>query len=225
MLFDKFKGKKSEDAPEPDSMTLELYEEAEIDALEEYICEKYGEFTNVFHEIISPDIHVDIAIIPPSEEQDYYTLVTMGMGAHKMNVPSELAEYNLERAELVIYLPKDWNFDVQDEIWYWPLRWLKILARLPIEQDTWLGFGHTVPSGDPLAEDVLFNCIMLIDGDEAAVGEDKKVNFYTLLPLYEEEMQFKISKNADALLELFEKEKIPYPPVVDKNRKNLCGNC
>ena len=31
----------------------------------------------------------------PSEERDYCTLVTMGMGAHRMNVPEELAEYKL----------------------------------------------------------------------------------------------------------------------------------
>ena len=34
----------------------------------------------------------------------YYTLVTMGMGAHRMNVPKELAEYKLERAELALSL-------------------------------------------------------------------------------------------------------------------------
>ena len=58
-----------------------------------------------------------------SEERDYYTLVTMGMGAHRMNVPEELAEYKLERAELAIALPPDWKLDeesLKDERWYWP---------------------------------------------------------------------------------------------------------
>ena len=44
----------------------------------------FGEVENVFHELVSPDIHVDICIVPPSEKRDYYTLVTMGMGAHRM---------------------------------------------------------------------------------------------------------------------------------------------
>ena len=30
---------------------------------------------------------IHICIVPPPEERDYYTLVTMGMGAHRMNVP------------------------------------------------------------------------------------------------------------------------------------------
>lgn len=220
MFFDMFKKKKvSHKKQYP-----EVYEENEIDTLEEYIIDKYGNFTNVFHEIVSPDIHVDIAIIPPRKERDYYTLITMGMGAHKMNVPAELSKYNLERAELIINLPKNWNLqNTNDEICYWPLRWLKILARLPIEQDTWLGFGHTVPSDGPVAEDVLFSCMLLIgDGSKVTVSKDKHINFYTIVPIYEEEMQYKFKNEAEGLLGLFEKNGISYPPVVDKNRKNVC---
>ena len=33
---------------------------------------------------------------------------------------------------------------MKDEKWYWPIRLLKSLARLPIASDTWLGFGHTM---------------------------------------------------------------------------------
>ena len=48
-----------------------------------------------------------------------------------MNVPEELAEYKLERAELAIALPADWKLDqesMQDERWYWPIRLLKVLG-------------------------------------------------------------------------------------------------
>ena len=40
---------------------------------------------NVFHELVSPDIHVDICVVPPLRSGTYCTLVTMGMGAHRMN--------------------------------------------------------------------------------------------------------------------------------------------
>lgn len=48
----------------------------------------------------------------------------MGMCAHRMHVPEELAEYKLERAELVIALPPDWKLDgesMKEERWYWPM--------------------------------------------------------------------------------------------------------
>ena len=118
----------------------EVYSEDEMSAIEQHIKNTFGEFENVFHELVSPDIHVDICVVPPSE-------VTMGMGAHRMNVPEELAEYKLERAELAIALPPDWKLDeesLKDERWYWPIGLLKVLARLPISNDTWLGFGHTM---------------------------------------------------------------------------------
>ena len=52
-----------------------------MEAVEGHIQQYFGKFENVFHELVSPDIHVDICVVPPSEERDYYTLVTMGMGA------------------------------------------------------------------------------------------------------------------------------------------------
>ena len=128
-------------------MLPEVYSEEERKAVEEHIEACFGAFETVLHEVVSPDIHVDVCVIPPAKDRNYYTLVTMGMGAHRMNVPAELAEYKLERAELAIALPADWKVDQEafrDERWYWPVRLLKTLARLPGECHTWLGWGHTV---------------------------------------------------------------------------------
>lgn len=86
-----------------------FYSSREVNKIEAYIQKQYGDFPTVIHEIFSPDIHVDIALIPPSDEQPYYKLVTMGAGAYKMNVPREFGKRKLERAEYVIFLPKEWN--------------------------------------------------------------------------------------------------------------------
>lgn len=112
------------------------------------------------------DIHVDIFIVEPTAERNYYTLVTSGMGAHRMNVPKELAEYKLERAEIVVYLPADWNISDHEEKNYWPLRWLKILARLPLEEDSWLGWGHSVPNRETVCREYsAFQCIIDQSGE------------------------------------------------------------
>ena len=47
----------------------------------------------------------------------------------------------------------------------------------------------------------------------------KTINFYEIVPLYPEELQYKIENGADALFELFEEKGIPYK-VLDLNRKN-----
>ena len=191
----------------------EVYSEDEMSAIEQHIQSTFGAFDQVFHELDSPDIHVDICVVPPSERRNYYTLVTMGMGAHRMNVPKELAEYKLERAELAIALPPDWKLDkdsMQEERWYWPIGLLKVLARLPISNDTWLGFGHTMEKQSPFAEDTEL-CAAILTGpqdmDLDTCGEvcilpgGEEVNFYQVLPLYREEMEYKLKHDADALLE------------------------
>ena len=205
---------------------MELYEEEEKDALNAHLEKFFGHSDHVFHEIVSPDIHVDIYIIEPTAEKNYYTLVTLGMGAHWMNVPYELAEYKLERAELLIYLPADWDIQGDDEKYYWPLRWLKILARLPLEQDTWLGWGHTVPNGGPFAENTLLSGVLLINPEDVEDGaavcqlpSGEEVNFYQVIPLYEEEMNFKIAKGAEALLGKMG----GVNAMVDINRANVCA--
>ena len=181
-----------------------------MSAIEQHIKNTFGEFENVFHELVSPDIHVDICVVPPSDERDYYTLVTMGMGAHRMNVPEELAEYKLERAELAIALPPDWKLDeesLKDERWYWPIGLLKVLARLPISNDTWLGFGHTMDKQSPFAEDTKLTAAILTGpqgveegGEVCTLPSGEEVNFYQVIPLYRNEMEYKMEHDADALL-------------------------
>ncbi|MDO4728697.1 MAG: suppressor of fused domain protein [Bacteroidota bacterium] len=202
------------------------YEEGEQIALEQYISEKLGKFEDVFHELVSPDIHCDIYVIKPTPERNYYTLVTGGMGAYDMNVP-EWYE-GAKNAELVIHLPADWNINSQEEKDYWPIRWLKILSRLPIEQQTYLGWGHTIPTGDYL-EGTQFDCFMLIGTDDknnenalAKLPSGREVQFFTLIALYEQETLFKLDHSAESILELFEEKDIPYPPVIDVNRPNVC---
>ena len=189
----------------------EVYTEEEMNAVEEHIQQYFGKFENVFHELDSPDIHVDICVVPPSEERNYYTLVTMGMGAHRMNVPEELAEYKLERAELAIALPGNWKLkheDLKNERWYWPIRLLKTLARLPIASDTWLGFGHTMDNEDDFAKDTKLCAAMLTgpqdteDGSEVCIlPNGEEVNFYQVIPLYRDELEYKMEHDADALLD------------------------
>lgn len=196
----------NEQEPEP-----EVYSEEELEAVEGHIQRYFGTFENVFHELVSTDIHVDICMVPPAEGRNYYTLVTMGMGAHLMNVPEELAQYKLERAELAIALPSDWKVEYEafkDERWYWPIRLLKCLARFPGECDTWLGWGHTVDSRECFADNTRLCASILIDPLNTEEGSEvctlpngDTVNFYQVLPLYRDELEYKLEHNADALME------------------------
>jgi hypothetical protein len=129
-------------------------------------------------------------------------------------------------------LPADWQLDqasFKDEAWYWPIRLLKDLARLPHSHQTWLGWGHTVPHGDPpapYAESTrLCGAIMLPSitvPDEfhrLRIDDTKTISFFAVVPLYEEEMNLKLRSGTDALLEKLSKKKVT--DIVDTARGNV----
>jgi len=229
---------------EPDAPVAEYYSAEEIGAIDSYIAKNFGEFGEVLHEIVSPDIHVDIVMIKPTEERNYYTLVTMGMGAHRMNIPPELAEYRLDRAEMMICLPPCWKLPIAisgdeakinendpdnsaHENWYWPIRWLKNVARLPVWNNTWIGLGHTVPNGpeaEPFAENTKLGCMIIVPpfqfSEEVMACEmpdGSHVTFYQMFPIYADEMNYKLANDLDVLMEKFGE----LPEVVDINRPSI----
>lgn len=111
---------------------------------------------------------------------------------------------------------------------YWPVRTLKNVARLPIWCDTWLGYGHTTQEdaeGSAYAPNTRLNSVVLKfaenkNGDVRLIMPSGKViNFYEIIPLYPEELAFKIENGADALFAKFEENGIPFK-VLDLNRKN-----
>ena len=162
-LFSRFKKTKKDKAVEP-GLPMYLYDDSEIEVIDSFICDMFGNYKNVFHEIASPDIHLDVCIVEPTEEDPYYKLVTMGAGAYKMAIPEKWQKYQLDYAEYVIYLPKDWNINSGEDSDYWPIKTLKDVARLPIWCDTWLSYGHTTQSdaeGSAYAPNTRFNSVVL----------------------------------------------------------------
>lgn len=205
---------------------LDLYDKADMDTIEAHIETHFGKFDWIMHETIPGEyVHLDICVIPPREDHNYYTLVTMGMGAYTMNTP----EKDTARAELLINLPPDWKLGEdawEDEHWFWPVGILKALARYPMLHDTWLGWGHTVyGSEDSYADNTkLCGTVLLspgVFGDPASVctlPNGEPVNFYQVIPLYREEVEFKREHDVDRLLEKFPDELLE---VIDPARPNV----
>ena len=204
------------------------YTEAEMRAVDAHINVHFGRSDTVFHEIVSQDIHLDVCIIEPTPERNYYTLVTLGMGAHRMNVPKQMRCHKIERAELFMCLPPDWEIKNKDNRWFWPIRLLKSTARIPGNSDSWLGYGHTVASTDPpepYAENTLLCAAMLVMPEQ--FGEDSfvcrlpagnQVVFYQLLPIYREEMEYTFANSAGELEALLGDD---FDFVLNPTRRNV----
>ena len=196
-----------------DDVRLMLYSEKEMDEISAYIQETFGDFDNVLHEIASGDIHVDIAMIPATEERNYITLCTIGAGAYRMDIEDDIRiPYGIsEYAEYLMFLPADWKTDkesLEDERYYWPFRMLKDTARLPVWTNTWLGYGHTISSGEETAEGAPYgSAILTCPAPEpeiikyADLSNGKTIYFYQVNPITQEELEFKLENGGSALKE------------------------
>lgn len=187
-----------------------------ITAIEAHVARHIGPAEHVFHELVSDLVHIDVHLVRPTPTRRAWTLFTTGMSDRPMNVPPGLTVSSY--AEVMVSLPPTWQLDqaaFDDERNYWPVRWLKNLARLPHQYDTWLGQDHTVPNGDPAREFALgagfagvIMCPSVTLGPAFAVcttPSRKQIAMLAMYPLYPEEMDLKLKKGASALFDAFER--------------------
>lgn len=167
---------------------------------------------DVFHEIVSDLVHVDLFVAPSTNDRPWTTVVTSGMSERPMAAPAEMAHYR--HAELMLALPPDWPLSTEtfeDESVYWPFRLLKMLARLPHEYDTWLWFAHTIPNGDPpepyasgtqLCGAMIWPPALVPESfTELMLPDGRLIHFYGVIPIHADEMELKLKRGADELAE------------------------
>jgi len=199
---------------------LAMGDSENIERISDHIERHIGPIDNIFHELISDLVHIDVHVVAPTETRPFYTLVTSGMSDKPMNAPKGLED--LRFAELMICLPPDWP--MSQEAWkqhedaYWPIYSLKFLARFPHEYQTWLWATHTVPNGDPpapFAKNTELCCAMLMPpltgGDqfnELRIDDHKTIHFFGIIPITRDEMEFKLKHGAEALIDGFERNQV-----------------
>jgi hypothetical protein len=212
-------------------------EHANTDEIEQHMARHFGPIANVFHEIVSDKVHIDVHFIAPTPERNEWTLFTTGMSALPMSVPEGAEDF--QYGELMISLPPTWKVDALGltpppadlERWYWPVRWLKQLARLPHDYNTWLGTLHTIPNGDPprpfSSETKLCGWVLIPPfsaGDEAQsvqLSDGRVVHLYSLYALHANEMELKLKQGGEALFEALSKAHAS--EVLDLARPSVAG--
>jgi hypothetical protein len=208
-----------------------------VEAVSDHIEACFGVEPTVFHELLSDLVHVDVHAVPPAGDRTWTTLVTTGMAEKPMSVPEGLEDARF--AELVLAVPDGWRLEqeaFEDESNYWPIRLLKFLARVPHEFDTFLWYGHTVPNGDPAepyAPNTELCCAFIappvLGPDQfprLELADGRTVGFYAVVPLYADEMQFKLDKGGDALVDRLDKAGVtelidPERPSVAPHKRGL----
>jgi len=180
----------------------------------------FGKAICVSHEVLPLVPHVDVYTFARKQgERIVYSLVTGGMSDLPMTLPP-FASGEIRRAELVFYCsdPKDEYIDT--------LRWL---AHFPHTYKTCVGYGHTIPNGNPPAPfwgsealDTILLMQTIVARDqklpEELKIEDDPVHFLWVVPLTTAECNLKLQKGFSAILGLFGQHH--HPHVFDPARKS-----
>jgi len=205
-----------------------------IESVSDHIEKNVGPITQVLHEVVSMHVHVDILQIddlileePNSEYRNCRVFVTCGASEKPMNAPPAMEAFRF--SEFAICLPKSWPISVEafkNEAHWWPLRLLKIVARYPFEYNTFFSLGHTMDLGDMSKTGVGFSaCVVtpafcLGPNSVKLQLNDRTIYFMSIVPLFPEELKFKLDYGMDKLEKKFEENNVF--DIIDPTRINVC---
>lgn len=74
-----------------------------MEKIQQHVERFIGKVDMVYHEIISDFVHLDIFLVNPTPERNFFTLVTSGMSQRPMKAPPGAEKF--QYAELMICLP------------------------------------------------------------------------------------------------------------------------
>lgn len=186
-------------------------------------------------------VKVDLIIFPPDGDRNNWTIVTAGMSDKAMAVPASLSSKErkeLELAELTISLPSDaFSSDASGQVskdqfregsQAWIVGLMAILAHLPHDYGTWLGTGHSIPNGDPpepYTSYIPFSGVIIAPTSQwpehyrRITTSSGPVNILSVVPVYQDEMNFLLAKGFDALHA--ELEAFGYTQVMSESRPDI----
>jgi hypothetical protein len=166
------------------------------------------------------------------ELQTPVTLVmTCGLSGYEMPVSGkwEGREYN----EIFFCLPAYWDFeDHSNPNSGWIFDWIFRLESFVREKQTWFGPGHTIAAGNPpvsisplMKQDhfIFLDPMFTADALQPIETGSKKIHFLAIVPIFGDEMDYKVGKGTYKLIKKLTRYKIDerlddYRPTVLKTR-------
>lgn len=143
-------------------------------------------------------------------------VMTNGLSDYTMPVSEKWK--GREHTELFFCLPTYWDLDDHDNPnCGWIYDWIFRLEQFVGEKQTWFGPGHTIPCGSPPAKIsplmleeyfIFLDPIFTADVMKPLESEGKTVHFLSIVPLFGDELDYKMGKGAHKLIRKFVSRKI-----------------
>lgn len=140
--------------------------------------------------------------IKATKQRPYHILCTSGLANKEQNTSEKYPEF--KHIELYICLPDYWKLDKKDSEHHWPIEWLDRIGAAQQTTESWFGPGDTLPAGKPpktFSPKMEQNHFILAEPMEVEVLkevklEHKLVKFMSIIPIYREEIDYKLRNSA-----------------------------
>jgi len=152
------------------------YTPYEAQTIQDHIIKHYGNISRTITVKECERLDLKLYVIEPTKERDFYTVITSGMGAYKMDLPDDFKDDNVDRIELLIYLSSNWDIDsafksssgsstaliIDGSItsllgninaqWNYPIQILKNIAQAPVNNESYFVMGNIMDDETPFSE-------------------------------------------------------------------------
>lgn len=129
-------------------------------------------------------------------------LMTHGLSHYEMPTPDQHKAFTHQ--ELFFCLPNYWEpEETENPSYNWPFEWIHKLSRHVVSNNTWYGPGHTFSNGNPatplspnmkMEHLILLEPILLEEHLVPVTLPHKTIQFLSVCPIYDNELEYKLSK-------------------------------
>lgn len=167
--------------------------------IDEHIERHFGHISQVIADPSPVDPQIDLLVIAPNEQHDFYTVITRGMGSYVPYPSDKKHKRSHLRSELIICLHKDWQISQAcQENDIWPLRLLLRLCHYPYGTDKPLSCGMSFDNGKPFAPDTTLSAVVMDElcsyfssaARNCLLPNYEVVHFLQILPIYVHELYY-----------------------------------
>lgn len=210
---------------------LELYQDDELKIVLDFITKHFGIPVKMFKyedEFGQSAPHpINCLLIPPDDHNDFYKIVSAGIGAYR---GLDKSHSNIvHRIEMAAFLPSSLTIDEIENNYSWIAKIMRQFGEMIQLEGSWLDAGHTVAYGDVLDSTVNYNGVIFNDvfvdtpeREKCFLPCGEEVHFLRFIPLYEGEMMFKIEFGYPALLNKLGKLSLDQIDVIIPDRPDTC---
>lgn len=194
------------------------YGDDESENFKDIIRGIFGDIDVTTRSVNEYGLDFELLLIPANEKHDCDIYMTFGLGAYPINRdPAK----DSAGAEYMVYFPHNWDEKRRREM----QRYLISIAVLSVEKHINVTYGCGFSSDMPIMEGSQLNSTMLIkpmyihsEEWQATLFTGRKIQFMQLMPIYKNELEYKLSYGNDALM----KKLSAVSCAADPYRKSTC---